>query len=427
VNVTKESEVAVADIVPVPGDSFEQALTAASPDLLREMIRAFAQKMTDAEVETACGAGYGEVSPSRVNSRNGYRAREWDTRAGTVELAIPKLRHGSYFPSFLEHRRRAERALASVVATSYLLGVSTRRVEKLAASLGVTGLSKSQVSAMAAELDEMVEGFRSRRLDGGPYTFVWIDALTQKVREGGRTVNVHCLVATGVNADGHREILGVDVTSSEDGAGWLAFLRGLVARGLSGVALVTSDDHAGLVSAIASVLPGAAWQRCRTHYHRNLLTRVPKSAQPWVSTLVRTIFEQPDAASVRAQHAQVVSALEAKLPQAAAHLDEARDDILAFTGFPREVWRQVWSNNPQERLNKEIRRRTDVVGIFPSRDAIIRLVGAVLAEQDDEWTEARRYMGPEILAACRKAADKKEGNETEVASDAELTIGAISA
>jgi putative transposase len=419
--------VAVGDIVPVPGDSFEQTLTAASPDLLREMIRAFAQKMMDAEVEVACGAGYGEVSPQRVNSRNGYRPREWDTRAGTVELAVPKLRHGSYFPSFLEHRRRAERALASVVATSYLLGVSTRRVEKLAASLGVTGLSKSQVSAMAAELDEVVEGFRSRRLDGGPYTFVWIDALTQKVREGGRTVNVHCLVATGVNADGHREILGVDVTSSEDGAGWLAFLRGLVARGLSGVALVTSDDHAGLVNAIASVLPGAAWQRCRTHYHRNLLTRVPKSAQPWVSTLVRTIFEQPDAASVRAQHAQVVKALEAKLPQAAAHLDEARDDILAFTGFPREVWRQIWSNNPQERLNKEIRRRTDVVGIFPNRDSIIRLVGAVLAEQDDEWTEARRYMGPEILAACRKAAVNSKDDETGVTSDAELTIEAISA
>lgn len=418
---------AVKDIVPVPGDSFEQTLTAASPDLLREMIRAFAQKMMDAEAEVACGAGYGEVSPNRVNSRNGYRPREWDTRAGTVELAIPKLRHGSYFPSFLEHRRRAERALASVVATSYLLGVSTRRVEKLAASLGVTGLSKSQVSAMAAELDEMVEGFRSRRLDGGPYTFMWIDALTQKVREGGRTVNVHCLVATAVNADGHREILGVDVTSSEDGAGWLAFLRGLVARGLSGVALVTSDDHAGLVSAIAAVLPGAAWQRCRTHYHRNLLTRVPKSAQPWVSTLVRTIFEQPDAASVRAQHAQVVRALEAKLPQAAAHLDEARDDILAFTGFPREVWRQVWSNNPQERLNKEIRRRTDVVGIFPNRGSIIRLVGAVLAEQDDEWTEARRYMGPEILTACRKAAGNGKGDETGVANDAELTIEAISA
>ena len=416
---------AVGDIVPVSGAQFEETLASASPDVLREMIREFAQRMMDADVEVACNAGYGEVTPDRVNSRNGYRRREWDTRAGTIELAIPKLRTGSYFPSFLEHRRRAERALASVVATSYLLGVSTRRVEKLAASLGVVGLSKSQVSAMAAELDELVEGFRNRPLDAGPYTFCWIDALTQKVREGGRTVNVHCLIATGVNADGYREILGIDVTSSEDGAGWLAFLRGLAARGLSGVQLVTSDDHAGLVNAIAAELPGATWQRCRTHYHRNLLTRVPKSAQPWVSTLVRTIFEQPDPASVRAQHAQVVGALEAKLPQAAAHLDDARDDILAFTAFPREIWRQVWSNNPQERLNKEVRRRTDVVGIFPGRDAIIRLVGAVLAEQNDEWTESRRYMGLEILAACRKAGQPDMGkNDT---SEAGLTIEAIPA
>ncbi len=416
---------AVGDIVPVSGAQFEETLASASPDVLREMIREFAQRMMDADVEVACNAGYGEVTPDRVNSRNGYRRREWDTRAGTIELAIPKLRTGSYFPSFLEHRRRAERALASVVATSYLLGVSTRRVEKLAASLGVVGLSKSQVSAMAAELDELVEGFRNRPLDAGPYTFCWIDALTQKVREGGRTVNVHCLIATGVNADGYREILGIDVTSFEDGAGWLAFLRGLAARGLSGVQLVTSDDHAGLVNAIAAVLPGATWQRCRTHYHRNLLTRVPKSAQPWVSTLVRTIFEQPDPASVRAQHAQVVGALEAKLPQAAAHLDDARDDILAFTAFPREIWRQVWSNNPQERLNKEVRRRTDVVGIFPGRDAIIRLVGAVLAEQNDEWTESRRYMGLEILAACRKAGQPDMGkNDT---SEAGLTIEAIPA
>src|SRR5689334_15288583 len=319
-------------------------LESASPDLLREMVKTFADLLMSAEADAVCGAEYGERSPERINSRNGYRPREWDTRAGTVELAIPKLRSGSYFPSFLEHRRRAERALASVVATSYLLGVSTRRVEKLAASLGVVGLSKSQVSAMAAELDELVEGFRSRPLDRGPYTFCWIDALTQKVREGGRTVNVHCLIATGVNADGCREILGIDVTSSEDGAGWLAFLRGLAARGLSGVELVTSDDHAGLVNAIAAALPGAAWQRCRTHYHRNLLTRVPKSAQPWVSTLVRTIFEQPGPASVRAQHAQhaqhaqVVAALEAKFPAAAAHLDDAREDILASTVFPREVW-----------------------------------------------------------------------------------------
>jgi transposase-like protein len=409
---------AARDIVPVTGMQFEETLASASPDVLREMIKGFAQRMMDADVEVRCNAGYGEVTPERVNSRNGYRLREWDTRAGTIELAIPKLRQGTYYPEFLEHRRRAERALASVVATSYLLGVSTRRVEKLAASLGVTSLSKSQVSLMAAELDDMVEGFRARQLDAGPYTFAWIDALTQKVREGGRTVNVHALIATGVNADGHREILGIDVASSEDGAGWLAFLRGLVARGLSGVQLVTSDCHQGLRDAIASVLPGAAWQRCRTHYHRNLLTRVPKSAQPWVSTLVRTIFEQPDAASVRAQHAQVVTALEAKFPAAAAHLDDARDDILAFTAFPREVWRQIWSNNPQERLNKEVRRRTDVVGIFPGRDAIIRLVGAVLAEQNDEWTEARRYMGPEILAACQRNENHTETNGTSVTIDA---------
>jgi putative transposase len=257
--------VAVKDIVPVPGERFEDTLASASPDLLREMVRSFAQRVMDAEVEERCGAAYGEVSPDRVNSRNGYRLREWDTRAGTVELAIPKLRQGSYYPEWLlERRRRAERALAAVVATSYLLGVSTRRVEKLAESLGVTKLSKSQVSVMAAELDEMVASFRSRPLEG-PYAFVWIDALTQKVREGGRTVNVHALIATGVNADGHREILGLDVTSSEDGAGWLAFLRGLAARGLSGVQLVISDAHPGLIDAIAAVFPGAAWQRCRAH------------------------------------------------------------------------------------------------------------------------------------------------------------------
>jgi putative transposase len=347
---TKESKVAAGDIVPVPGAQFEQTLASASPDMLREMVREFAQRMMDADVEVACNAGYGEVTPDRVNSRNGYRRREWDTRAGTIELAIPKLRAGSYFPSFLEHRRRAERALASVVATSYLLGVSTRRVEKLAASLGVTGLSRSQVSAMAAELDELVDSFRNRPLDRGPYTFCWIDALTQKVREGGRTVNVHCLIATGVNADGCREILGIDVTSSEDGAGWLAFLRGLAARGLSGVALVTSDDHAGLVNAIAAVLPGAAWQRCRTHYHRNLLTRVPKSAQPWVPALVRTIFEQPGPASVRAQHAHVVEALEAKLPQAAAHLDEQTlgplADPPAHGGDPADAFHVVVPSLP---------------------------------------------------------------------------------
>ncbi|WP_396993613.1 IS256 family transposase [Nonomuraea phyllanthi] len=415
---------AVNDIVPAAGEYLEDTLAAASPDLLRTMIREFAQRMMDAEVEQLCGAGYGEVSSERVNTRNGYRARPWDTRAGSIELAVPRLRQGSYFPDFLlDKRRRAERALTSVVATSYLLGVSTRRVEKLAEAMGITSLSKSQVSSMAAELDAMVEQFRSRPLDAGPYTFVWIDALTQKVREGGRTVSVHALVATGVNADGQREILGLDVVSSEDGAGWLAFLRSLVARGLSGVLMVTSDCHAGLRDAIASTLPGASWQRCRTHYARNLITRVPKSAQPWVATMLRTVFAQPDAESVYAQHRHVVQALEAKYPKAAEHLDEARDDILAFAAFPKAVWRQTWSNNPQERLNKEIRRRTDVVGIFPNRDSIIRLVGAVLAEQNDEWTEQRRYMGLEALAECRKnTASPDLENKT---NDAKVTTEAI--
>ena len=291
-----------------------------------------------------------------------------------------------------------------MVATSYLLGVSTRRVEKLVEQLGVRQLSKSQVSEMATHLDAQVEAFRNRPLDSGHYTFVWVDALTVKVREHGRTVNVHALVAVGVNADGGREVLGLDVASDEDGAGWLAFLRSLTARGLSGVKLVISDAHRGLVAAIGAALPGASWQRCRTHYLRNLLTKVPKSAQPWVATLVRTVFDQPDADAVRAQFARVVQAIEQKFPAAAEHLDDARGDLLAFTNFPREIWRQIWSNNPQERLNKEIRRRTDVVGIFPNRAAIIRLVGAVLAEQTDEWTESRRYMGLELLNRARLAA-----------------------
>ncbi|MEU8125191.1 IS256 family transposase [Spirillospora sp. NPDC049024] len=385
-----------------PGEWIAEQIGACEPDLLRSMVKTMAEALMSAEADAVCGADYGTRSDDRVNRRNGYRPRDWDTRAGTVELAIPKLRSGSYFPEWLlERRRRAEQALVSVVATSYLLGVSTRRVDKLVEQMGIKGISKSQVSQMSKVLDAQVAAFRNRPLEGGPYAFVWVDALTQKVREGGRIVNVHVLVATGVNADGHREILGVEVTSAEDGAGWLAFLRGLVARGLTGVQLVISDAHAGLVEAIGATLPGAGWQRCRTHYLRNLLTRVPKSAQPWVATLVRTIFDQPAAEEVRAQHARVVASLEAKHPDAAEHLAEAEPDLLAFTAFPRQIWRQIWSNNPQERLNKEIRRRTDVVGIFPDRAAIVRLVGAVLMEQTDEWTEARRYMGLEFLAKAR--------------------------
>jgi transposase-like protein len=391
-----------ADNSVTPVQWLAKQIETGEPDLLRSMVKTMAETLMSAEADSLCGAGYGERSSERTNSRNGYRSREWDTRAGTVELAIPKLRQGSYFPDWLlERRRRAEQALISVVATSYLLGVSTRRVDKLVEQLGIKNISKSQVSQMAKTLDEQVEAFRTRALDAGPYTFVWLDALTQKVREGGRIINVHCLVATGVNADGRREILGLEVTSAEDGAGWLAFLRGLVARGLSGVQLVISDCHRGLVAAIGATLAGASWQRCRTHYLRNLLTVVPKSAQPFVATLVRTLFDQPDAASVRTQHAWVVQTLEAKHPAAAEHLDAARDDLIAFAAFPREIWTQIWSNNPQERLNKEIRRRTDVVGIFPDRPAIIRLVGAVLAEQTDEWVEARRYMSLDALAKAR--------------------------
>jgi putative transposase len=393
----------------------EEQLAQASPDLLRSMVQTFAEALMGAEADAVCGAGYGERSGERMNTRNGYRRREWDTRAGSISLAIPKLRQGSYFPDWLlERRRRTEAALVTVVATSYLLGVSTRRMERLVETLGITRLSKSQVSEMARDLDAQVEAFRTRPLDAGPYTFVAADALVLKVREGGRTVNVHALLATGVNADGYREILGLHVTSAEDGAGWLGFFRDLAARGLSGVALVTSDAHRGLTEAIGATLPGAAWQRCRTHYAANLMSVTPKSAWGWVRALLHSVYDQPDAASVHAQFARVLDALEEKLPQVAAHLDAARADILAFTAFPKAIWRQIWSNNPQERLNREIRRRTDVVGIFPGREALIRLVGAVLAEQHDEWTEMRRYIGLDILAKSRTATTPATSTTEEV-------------
>ncbi len=389
-------------------------LDADGSDVVREMVAAFAQQLMSAEADAICGAGYGEASPERVNRRNGYRDRRWDTRAGTIELAIPKLREGSYFPDWLlEPRRRAEKALVAVVADCYLRGVSTRRVDKLVQTMGIEGISKSQVSRMAAELDETVTEFRNRPLDGGPYTYVWADALTQKVREGGRIVNVAVVIAVGVNADGHREVLGVDLITTEDGAGWLAFFRGLVARGLSGCALVISDAHEGLVAAVEATMQGASWQRCRTHYLRNLLTKVPKASQPMVATLVRTIFEQPDAASAWAQHARVVDQLAEQFPVAADHLADAAGDVLAFTAFPKAHWRQIWSNNPQERLNKELRRRTDVVGIFPNRDAVIRLVGAVLAEQHDEWAVTRRYMAAEGLAKARLHIIASDADQTE--------------
>ena len=374
-------------------------LEEASPDLLRAMVRDFAEALMGAEADALCGAGYGERSPARVNRRNGYRERPWDTRVGSIELAVPKLREGSYFPDWLlQPRRRAEQALVSVVADAYLAGVSTRRVEKLVQQLGIDRMSKSQVSRLAQSLDEIVEDFRTRPLDGAPYPYLPLDALVVKCREGGRTVNVCVVHAVGVNRDGFRESLGLDLVTSEDGAAWLAFLRSLVARGLGGIRLVTSDAHSGLIDAIAATLPGACWQRCRTHAMRNLLTRVPKSAQSFVATMVRTIFAQPDAATVHEQHGRVVDQLAVRFPEAAALLEEAAPDLLAFTAFPKEHWRQLWSNNSLERLNKEIRRRTDVVGIFPDRSPIVRLVGAVLAEQHDEWAVARRYMSAESIA-----------------------------
>jgi putative transposase len=395
-------------------------LAEASPDLLRGLLSTFIQALMAAEADAVCGAGYGVRSPERSNSRNGYRHRDFDTRAGTIDAAIPKLRTGSYFPDWLlERRKRAERALTSVVATCYLLGVSTRRMERLVESLGVTRLSKSQVSIMAQELDEAVEAFRTRPLDTGPFTFVAADALVLKVRENGRVIGVHTLIATGVNAEGYREILGVQVTSAEDGAGWLAFFRDLVARGLSGVRLVTSDAHPGLVAAIGATVPGAAWQRCRTHYAVNLMSITPKSSWPWVRTLLHSVFDQPDAESVVAQYDRVLDALNDKLPKVAEHLDAARADLLAFTAFPKQIWRQIWSNNPQERLNKELRRRTDVVGIFPDRTAIIRLVGAVLAEQHDEWIEGRRYFGLDVLNRAR--ATTADNHHQEAATTPELT------
>ena len=392
-----------------PARLLHEQLDHAAPDLLRHLLGTFIDALMGAEADALCGASYGQTSADRVNIRNGYRHRPFDTRAGTLDVAIPKLRSGTYFPDWLlERRRRAERALTSVVATCYLLGVSTRRMERLVESLGVTRLSKSQVSVMAAELDEQVAAFRTRPLDAGPYTFVAADALVLKVREDGRVANVHALLATGVNADGHREILGLQVSSAEDGAGWLSFFRDLTARGLSGVTLVTADAHRGLVAAIGAALPGASWQRCRTHYAANLMSACPKSSWPWVKTLLHSVYDQPDAAAVTAQFDRILDALTLKLPAVVDHLETARPDLLAFTAFPKELWRQVWSNNPQERLNREIRRRTDVVGIFPDRTSLIRLVGAIPAEQHDEWTEGRRYLGLDVLTRSRSTPTDQE-------------------
>ena len=386
-----------------PARLLGEALAEASPDLMRSLLQTMINALLSADADAVVGAEYGRPTPGRTAQRNGYRHRDLDTRVGTIDVAIPKLRKGTYFPEWLlERRKRAETALITVVADCYLAGVSTRRMDKLVKTLGIDSLSKSQVSRMAAELDAHVEEFRHRPLDAaGPFTFVAADALTMKVREGGRVINAVVLLATGVNGDGHREVLGMRVATSETGAAWNEFFADLTARGLSGVRLVTSDAHPGLVDAIAANLPGAAWQRCRTHYAANLMSVTPKSMWPAVKAMLHSVYDQPDATAVHAQFDRLLDYVAETLPAVHDHLDGARTDILAFTGFPKDVWSQIWSNNPAERLNREIRRRTDAVGIFPTREAIVRLVGAVLAEQTDEWAEGRRYLGLEVLARCR--------------------------
>ena len=386
-----------------PAGLLGDALAEASPDLMRSLLQTIINALLSADADAVVGAEYGRPDPARTAQRNGYRHRPLDTRVGTLDVQIPKLRTGSYFPEWLlERRKRAESALITVVADCYLAGVSTRRMDKLVKTLGINSLSKSQVSRMATDLDQVVDEFRHRPLgDAGPFTFVAADALTMKVREGGRVIGSVVLVATGVNADGRREVLGIRVATSETGPAWNTFFADLVARGLGGVRLVTSDAHAGLKDAIAASLPGAAWQRCRTHYAANLMSICPKSLWPAVKAMLHSVYDQPDAPAVHAQFDRLIDYVEDRLPDVAEHLSSAREDILAFASFPEGLWQQIWSNNPNERLNREIRRRTDSVGIFPNRDAIVRLVGAVLAEQTDEWAEGRRYLGLDILAKSR--------------------------
>jgi putative transposase len=380
-------------------------------DFLREGIRVLAQGLMELEVSQHIGAERYERSAERTTYRNGYRERQWDTRVGSIALQIPKLRKGSYMPSLLEPRRRAEKALVAVVQEAYVQGVSTRKVDDLVQALGMTGISKSQVSRLCAELDEAVQAFRNRPLEGC-YPYVWLDAKYVKVRENGRVSNMALVIAVGVRDTGEREVLGFDVGPSEDGAFWTDFLRQLVARGLKGVLLVISDSHVGLQEAIRAVFSGASWQRCRVHFMRNLLAYVPKHFQSMVAAAVRTVFAQPDQQAARRQLAVVVENLRQQFPRAARMLQDAEDDILAYMAFPTEHWRQLHSTNPLERLNREIARRTDVVGIFPNREAVIRLAGAVLMEQQDEWIAApRRYFSQASMAKLYASHKTVSGTE----------------
>ena len=363
-------------------------------DFLRSAVKSLAEALMELEVSAKLGAERHERTPERVGYRNGHRERAWDTRAGTIELEIPRLRRGSYYPDWLlEPRRRAERALVAVIQEAYVQGVSTRKVDALVRSFGLEGISKSEVSRLCAELDRSVKAFRERRLDEHRYPYLWLDARYEKVREGGRITSMAFLVAIAVNERGEREVLGCDAGAAESGALWTAFLRSLIGRGLSGVVLAVSDAHSGLREAIGATLLGATWQRCRVHLLRDVLAHVPRSAQAMVAAFVRTIFAQPDATSAHAQLAAVVERLAPAFPTAAETLLAAESDLLAYLSVPREHWSKVWSTNPLERLNRELARRTDVVGIFPNRDALIRLGGSLLAEQHDEWLTAdKRYL-----------------------------------
>lgn len=365
-------------------------------DFLREGVKVMAEAIMDLEVSEKVGAGRYERTTARSSYRNGYRERPWDTRAGTVSLEIPRVRHGSYFPSLLEPRRRAEQALLNVVQEAYVLGVSTRKVESLVRSLGMEGVSKSEVSRICMELDGEVQRWRSRRLDAR-YPYLWLDATYLKVRVDGRVVSQAVIVAYAVKETGEREVIGLDVGPGEDGPFWIEFLRSLVVRGLSGIMLVVSDAHVGLREAIDTVLTGASWQRCRVHFMRNALARVPRGAQAMVAAAIRTIFAQPDRENASSQLCRVADGLRPRFSAVSALLEAAEHELLAYMAFPREHWRQLYSTNPLERINKEIKRRSDVVGIFPNREAVIRLVSAVLMEQQDEWEIGRRYFSMESM------------------------------